>query len=329
MSKDSQNLNDQEIDLSQFSKKIGKGFQNFSFSIFKGIQFLIKNVVIISILIVLGVVLGFLMDRTEKSYTHQIIVIPNFNSTDYLYSKIDLIEAKIKEGDTVFLKSMGLKNPKTIKEIEIAPIIDTYTFIRNDKQNFELLKLIAENEDIDKVLKDKVTSKNYPYHLISFSTKGKITNENTITPLLASLNNSAYFKIVQKNIIENVNIKIKSNDQTLQQIDSILNNYASSTGGNVKNDKMLYYNNENNQMNEVLRTKYELITEQGSRKIELINYDKIIKDLSVTTNIKKESAVNGRFKLLLPIVFILLFIAFRLFLSFYKKQSLKYKSANL
>lgn len=329
MSKDSQNLNDQEIDLSQLSNKIGRGFQNLGFSVFKGIQFLIKNVVIISILVVLGAVLGFLMDRSDKYYSHQIIVTPNFNSTDYLYSKIDLIESKVKEGDTVFLKSMGLKHPKTLSEIEITPIIDAYSFIRNDKDNFELLKLIAENNDIDKVLKEKVTSKNYPYHVISFSTKGRITNENTIAPLLASLNNSAYFKIVQKNIIENVNTKIKANDQTLKQIDSILNNYASSTGGNGKNDNMLYYNNENNQMNEVLKTKYDLVTEQGNRKVELINYDKIIKDLSITSNIKKESAVNGKFKLLLPILFFLAFIGFRAFRSFYNKQSLRYKSTNL
>lgn len=329
MSNNAQDLNDQEIDLSQLSKKIGNRFQSFGFSIFKGIQFLIKNVVIIAILIVLGAILGFFMDRSEKYYNHQIIVAPNFNSTDYLYSKIELIESKIKESDTVFLKSMGLKYPKTLKEIKIEPIIDAYAFVRNSKENYELLKLIADNEDIGKVLKDKVTSKNYPYHLIAFSSKGKITNDNTIKPILAYLNNSAYFKIIQKNVVENVHIKIKSNDQTLVQIDSLLNNYSSSVGANTKNDKLLYYNNENTQLNDVLKTKYELITEQGSRKIELINYDKVVKDLSVITNIKKESAVNGNYKLLLPILFILLFIAIRAFLSFYKKQSLKYNSANL
>jgi hypothetical protein len=100
--------------------------------------------------------------------------------------------------------------------------------IRYNEDNFDLLKLIAENNDIDKVLKDKVTSKNYPYHLISFSTKGKITNKSTIDPLLRALNDNAYFRVIQKNIIENVKIKIQSNDNTLAQIDGILNSFSNS-----------------------------------------------------------------------------------------------------
>lgn len=321
------NEENQEIDLLQISKSIGNGFQNLAFSLFKGIQFLVKNSIIIAILFVIGLGIGLYLDSSEKKYNHQIIVIPNFQSNDYLYSKIDLINAKIEDKDTLFLKALGFSNPKSISKIEIEPIIDAYTFVRYNEDNFDLLKLIAENNDIDKVLKDKVTSKNYPYHLISFSTKGKITNENTIDPLLKALNDNAYFRVIQKNIIENVKIKIQSNDNTLVQIDGILNSFSNSADNkSVKNDNLIYYNN-NNQLNEVLKTKYELISEQGNRKIELINYQKIIKEVSVTANIKNVTSINGKLKLVLPFLFISLFILLRLFLSFYKTQSVRFKNS--
>ena len=79
----------QEIDLSQISKKISKGFQNLGGFIFNCIHFFIKNAVIVILLFIIGAGLGFYLDKTQKSYNHEIIVIPNFGSTDYLYGKVE------------------------------------------------------------------------------------------------------------------------------------------------------------------------------------------------------------------------------------------------
>src|SRR5690606_23744407 len=130
----------------------------------KGIQFFVRNWIIILILILTGFGLGILLDKTQKSYEHQIIVTPNFGSTDYLYSKIDLIDSKIKENDTLFLKNVvGIQQSKNLKSIEIKPIADVYNFIQNKPENFELIKLMAEDGDINKVLQENITSKNYTF----------------------------------------------------------------------------------------------------------------------------------------------------------------------
>ncbi|MFV7236219.1 hypothetical protein [Flavobacterium sp. ZB4R12] len=81
------NLEDQEIDLSQISKKIRSLLQRFNTFLFRCIQFFVKNGIVVSILLIVGVGLGLFLDQTEKNYEHQIIVAPNFKSTDYLYSK--------------------------------------------------------------------------------------------------------------------------------------------------------------------------------------------------------------------------------------------------
>ena len=137
MSTNTQNNDNQEIDLSQVSRKIGDFFEGISTKIFKAILFFKRNIVWIGILFVLGVGLGFYLDKTTKVYEHQIIVTPNFGSNSYLYSKVNLLKSKIAEGDTVFLKNIGFKNVKDISKIEINPILDVYEFVGSDSNNFE------------------------------------------------------------------------------------------------------------------------------------------------------------------------------------------------
>ena len=42
------------------------------------------------------------------------------------------------------------------------------------KNNFELIKLMAEDGNIDKIMKDNITSKNYYHHKISIQTDGML-----------------------------------------------------------------------------------------------------------------------------------------------------------
>ena len=107
--KETNNLENQEIDLFQISKKIGSFFNGIKTWLFQAIQFFIRNRIIVSILLIIGIGLGVYLDQTQKNYEHQIIVEPNFKSTDYLYSKIDLLASKLAEGDTAFFKSIGIK----------------------------------------------------------------------------------------------------------------------------------------------------------------------------------------------------------------------------
>ena len=168
MSTTPQNTDNQEIDLSQISKKIGGFFENISTKIFKAFLFFKRNIIWVGILFALGAGIGIYLDKTSKVYDNQIIVCPNFGSTDYLYSKIELINSKISDADTLFLKDViGLKEPKKFKKITIIPITDVYKFIDNKEQNFELIKLLAEDGDIKKIVNESLTSKNYPYHLTS------------------------------------------------------------------------------------------------------------------------------------------------------------------
>lgn len=311
---------DQEVDFAVVSQKINGFKQNVKGGIFNGIQFVIRHKIIIGLLLVLGVGIGIFLDNVNKSYENQLVVKPNFGSADYLYAKVALLDSKVKEKDTAFLKAVGIKEPSKITKIEITPIVDIYQFINNNSdRNFELLKLMAEDGDMKKTLEERPTSKNYNYHLITFKTKKMTNREKTIQPLLDFLNNSTFYSKIQREELNNIRIRMKANDLILTQIDNFLNGIGS---GGASGQKLVYYN-ENSPLNDIIETKERIVREQGNQRINLVTVDKIIKEVSHVINIENSEATNGKLKLILPLLFILIFVIIRMFVSFYKEQSLK------
>lgn len=332
MSQSSQNNQDQFIDIHTITKKIRSIRDGISTSIFTSMVFIKRNIIIFFVLVIIGVIAGYFLDKGLKNYKNEIIVSPNFKSSDYLYSKIDLLESKIKAGDTVFFKSIGIENSKKLNDIKIDPVVDIYDFI-NEKgnttnnaqntQNFEFVKLLSESGDINKVIKEKITSKNYTRHVITISTKGLASSEKTITPILNYLNNNEYYDSVQKIFISNLITKMNENQLAINQINNLLNQFASTTSNNnLKSDKLVYYN-ENTQLNEILNNKYNLISEIAYQRIQLIDYNKTIKEFSRVLNIKEAQNIFTKMKFIIPLILIFGFVFFSFFKSFYKRQMQK------
>lgn len=322
---------DQEIDLAVIGQKISKFIDNIGRTLFGGLQFVKKNIILIGTLFIAGAILGYFIDKNNNAYVSQIIVSPNFGSTDDLYLKVNLLKARLSENDTVFLKQIGLQNIEPLGTIEIDPVIDLYNFVNSNAgtpnnaqntQNFELVKLLAEDGDIKKVVKDELTSKNYSYHKVKISSDGHVENKKHIEPILNYLNNSEYFKTIQKQFVENISIKINQNQIIIDQINALLNQFTSATN-NQKNDKLVYYN-ENNQLNDIIKNKDALTSENGVLRIQLINNKEVVKEISSVLNEKDNRGLNGKMKLFLPVLFLFLFFGFSAMLSLYKRFSLKY-----
>lgn len=314
------NQGEQEIDLVQISKKISAFFDGISTSIFRGIQFFIHNLKVISLLVVIGFGVGLFFDKTQKQFNNEIIVKPNFESVDYLYSKIDLIQSKIQTNDTAFFKAIGIPNSPKITKISIEPIIDVFKFVNNNEQNLEVLKLITANSDLKSIVNEKTTVKNYPFYSIVFTTNGVLKDEQTVKALLNYINTSSYYSRIQKIQLTNIAQRIKENNQLVAQIDAVLNKFSNTQTGYQKSDKLVYYN-ENTQLNDIIKTKDGLLRENANLKLELITSDKIVKENSVVINILKKEAIDGKLKFILPILFILIYLLTYHFKKFYQRHS--------
>ena len=324
----STNSQDQEIDLGQIGTGIKNFFNGIVNSIFDFIFFVKKKIVIIGLLFVVGVVLGYFLDQNTKKYTSEIIVAPNLGGSDYLYAKINLIKSKLKEDDKTFFKSIGISNTENILNIKIEPIIDIYAFVNTSQaiaenaqntQNFELMRLLAESEDINKVIEDEKTSKNYPHHKISIITLNKIDDKVIIKPILKYLNSDEYLNKLLAITQENVLIKMKKNEEQILQVDNLITQISENLA-KEKSATSLVYNNENNEINALFALKNGLINEIAGQKITLENIKLYIKDVSITSNIIESKGVNNKLKLFLPLVFILLYLFGYFFKSIYKKQ---------
>jgi hypothetical protein len=331
MSTNSQNNDNQEIDLSEISKKIGGLYNAVLRSIFNLILFFKRKALILGLLFIIGAGLGFFLD-SNKNYNSQIIVAPS-GGVDYLYSKIDLIKSRLSEKDVTFFKSIGITNSDKIQNIKIEPIIDLYNFVNNNTaiasnaqntQNFEVIKLLAESNDINKVIEDELTSKNYPYHSIIISSEGKISTEEIIKPLLKYLNTDDYMSQISKINKENTLIKMEKNEEEIVQIDSLISVISKNISKNNKGNNLIY-NNENSEINGMFELKNKLIGEIAYQKMQLVKIETFIKDISITPNVINNKGANGKMKLILPILFISLFVLISLFLAFYKNQLSKAK----
>ncbi len=317
-----------EIDFSNFSRGVGNSMSGIGGIVFKSIQFIIRNIILVTVLLIIGFALGIYLDSAGSKYNHKLTVTPNFESVEYLYSKIDLLQSKIIANDTVFLKNAGFSNPTAIRKIKIEPIVDIYKFAKQEDIYFKTLTLLSEGASIQQVMEDKITARNYKYHQILFSTVNPITESGVIAELLNFLNDSPFYEKMQKEFRNNLEIKIAANNRTLTEIDNILSTSVQNSESGKPSSGMVVYT-EKSQLNDVIYSKNILIERQEDNRINLMLYDKIIKESYIMSNMKEKSATSGMMKLLLPLIFILIFSVIVGFKKFYYRQKLKYATTTV
>ncbi|MFC4738417.1 hypothetical protein ACFO3U_00265 [Flavobacterium ponti] len=317
----STNSQDQEIDLGQLSKKIGGFFNNLSNSFFEFIFFIKRKLFILILLFAVGVALAYLADG-KKKYKHEISVIPNFKSNDFLYERIEEINFKIREQDSTFFKNLGINNFEDVLSIKIEALPTIYNFINYSDQenNFELIKLMAEDGDINKILIDDITSKNYYHHKISIKTKGTWNRKSLIDPILRYLNDNEYFKDQQKINLKNVEDKIIANDSLIKQIDHIISLLSTDSNG-VSSISI----SKNNSIRDLIDKKDFLISESQNLKSVKLIYSNIVKEESSIMNVRVYVPLILNSKIVFPIILIILYLLCYIFNKKIKKYKLEIK----
>ena len=73
-------------------------------------------------------------------------------------------------------------------------------------------------------------------------------------------------------------------------------------------------------VSELIQKKDELIHENHKLAIHKLEYDKVIKDQNISLNQMNTKGVNNKMKLILPFLFVLLYLLGYWFSQLYKKQ---------
>ncbi len=104
------------------------------------------------------------------------------------------------------------------------------------------------------------------------------------------------------------------NNILIKQIDELIIFYSQNrptTGVSIS---------ENSALSEVIKTKNELIKENQYMILNSSEYEKIIKDQSIINNQLETSGLNNKMKLILPLLFIFIYLVGFSFNNLYKKQ---------
>jgi len=298
----------EEIELSVFFQ----GFRNFCVNIlkllFKALSFYKKYAIVVLVLLIGGAVGGYFMNQSfQKNYKNEIIVIPNYGSTEYLYGTIDMINSKIKNKDVAFFEKIKFPEYLQLKEISIEPVKDIYALAKQEKNNIEVFKLLAEKGDLAKITSDLNTSQHFKFHKLSIYRKGSSINDNGISVLLNYLNQNQYYDEYGKVVVENIKKKQVKNNEMIAQIDSLLTTFGKKGNNNPKEQGINI--NQNSQLNDLVLTKEALFHDNKKLELDLIDSGKTIKDVSIINDIIEERLIASKI-ISLPILLLALFSGF-------------------
>lgn len=298
--------NQNEIDLTEVSNSVKSGFRTLSHYIYQFIKFIKRNIFIFLALFIIGAVLGYFLDKTNKKYESKIIVMPNFNTVDFLYTKVDLLNSKIEQNEHAFLDSLNITTDKKIGKIEIEPIANLYQFLNEEEFYYNTFKTLSENSDAKKVMEDITTSKNFKNHLITIKSK-ELIDQKVLEKVVDFINTSDYYQLLRKDIYDNAVNQIRINDSTIVQIDAILNSIPNSVGAPTS-----IYSTEKSQLNDLIEQKIDLSKRNQELKVHLHNLEYVVTPLSYIPNLEDKTDLTSKMTLILPLLFIGIFIVIRL-----------------
>jgi hypothetical protein len=325
---------DDEVDLGNLFKIIGKGFKNLFNAIgqfFKSVfhyfilllLFLRNNALKLGIAVFIGSVIGLYLDLTlPKQYSSSMIVEPNFKSAQQLYQNINFYHELVKQKDLNLLAQtfqIPVSEASKLKGFYIGPL-------KNENEKYEFFNDFIEEVDTTTIknidiieFKKGFTDYDYKYHQIKVKSLSNIIFEKLSTPIISSIQNNSYYKYQKKindeNLFQNEKVLVKS----LQEVDTLRKIYnevliteakKSEMGTNITLAQGVKKTDELELFNESLKLNEELINnnKEKAETTDILNvvstFSKVgIKERSL---LKKMTAILGLGFGLLMLIFILL-----------------------
>lgn len=325
---------DEEVDLGNLFKVIGKGLNNlfnaigqFFIGIFKllilALVFIRNNVIKLGISILIGAIIGLFFDFTQpKQYSSAMIVEHNFNSAQQLYKNVEFYHELVKQRDTVLLAEaldISMSEASKLKGFYINPI-------RNENEKYELFDKFINDVDtatvsrVDiKEFKKSFTDYDYKYHQIRVKSLSNSIFEKLSAPIVNSVASNPYFKnqkkINDQNLLQNEKVLIKS----LSEVDTLRNIYnevliteakKAGTGTNITLAQGVKKTNELELFNESLELNKDLIS-NNKAKAETTDILNVVSTFSKVGI--KERGVFNKYTFLMGVGFGLLMLFLILF----------------
>lgn len=304
--------NTDEIDMDSFFKGLKRIKNKFLLILYNAIQFLLKSWYIILILLIVGVVLGYIVQKfSEPKQEATVVIRTNFNSEEYAYNAIDILAKKIKDKDTVFIETNGFRaDILEIKDIEITPIFSFKDLAEEFQENERNIDALLRNLNFQEIAEENIEpfKSSFKYHTL-FLTLSSVANDQTIDNVINYLNNQEIIQklgeVGKKNIEDQINV----NSNTLKQIDSVISTY--NTNQSLPSaSSQIYVVDKNFNISDILELKMNLQEANKDLKEDLVFADRSIISIDSNAAVIKSKGFLSNKILFYPLLFIFLFLFF-------------------
>jgi len=305
-----QNTTDDEVDLGFIFTAIGNFFNRIFKALLSVLIFIGKHKIRLGIIILIGAIIGYLLDlNRDQPFESNFIVSSNYDSADYLYNKVETIDKKIKQNDTIFLKTVFGSQYDLVKSVEIEPIVEIYEFIGSSDSNAKLFELLAEDENKKEFINAPVNSMNYTYHKVRISILGEQYHQDVTAGFFSFVNSNAYLSNIKEIYLDNAKEQIQQNNFAIKQIDSLISSVVNLNNSNEES-KSLIRINENARFDELFERKRNMLTSNRYYQQMLVN-DEIVSITDANYSVTYDrSLLESKRLFLIPIVLITLYLLF-------------------
>ncbi len=300
----------EEIDLFQLLNLVKGFFRSIVRSIISVILFYKKKAVLFSVLLVLGGLLGFFIDKYQDSsdnYTQEIIIEPKYNTTRYIHDFIEELETNLK--DESFLKRIGMNSDMidNLKGISIEPIIRNTDVLDDLEKRYDDKEFFSFIEDHDEdELKDKKFTNFYKHHKITAEFKnGDPQNAKITSSILDDIKSNDYYNKERDLVIKQTKEDLKQNKKTLQFINEYLLNLGKNPSRSEKEIVVVADKEQASTMTiaSLIQQKEVLIETINSQQKILTFDNEVFFIIDYGAIIAKKKVLLGNKALMIPLVF--------------------------
>lgn len=229
----------------------------------------------------------------------------NFDAGNYIYDAVDLINLKISSDDAEFFaQEIKLNADEIIDEVSISPIIDIKDIMAKDIEANEIRALFENLEYDDGFSVTEGFKSDYDYHFIKVNVS-KNSSIETVNKIIEYFNNNPLFAELKDRNLQRISSIILDNEQTINQIDKLLDYYTSE---NNSNNSQLYIDNKNLRPNELIKTKITLQNENQDLKRENLTSKETVIVINETNVLIENNSVTSNKMIYYPLLLLFVYL---------------------
>ena len=228
----------EDIDLGTLFSQIGKMFSsffNFFGNIFKAIYhyfivlllFIRKNILILGVATILGIVLGYVLDLNKQpTYKSELSVKTNYGSASLLYKKMDMLNTLLNKGDFDKIAELLYLTPEKASKL-VSFVVEPIEQEKNTKQMYDRYMRVTDTtytkEFAFEDFVQRVSITDLKHHKITIKTKEAL--DLNLSKGIEGLLETKYYLKLQKERVESHKEEMLLYTKTFSQVDSIRKRY--------------------------------------------------------------------------------------------------------